>query len=84
MCLNVTEPKKIILFGSSSIGEDIETSDIDIFIQAKEKKLNILKYEKLLNRSITLFFEENFSRLNKELKNNILNGIILRGYIKVF
>ena len=77
-------PDCIILFGSSSKGEDIEESDIDLFIQAKEKKLNIKKYEKLLNRKITLFFEENFSKLSKELKNNILNGIILKGYIKVF
>jgi len=53
-------------------------------VQAEEKKLNLAKYEKLLNRKITLFFEENFSRLSKELKNNILNGIVLKGYIKVF
>jgi len=77
-------PNVIILFGSASKGEDIEESDIDLFIQAKEKKLILNKYEKLLNRKLTLFFEENFSRLNKELKNNILNGIVMRGYIKVF
>ena len=77
-------PSVIILFGSASKGEDIEDSDIDLFIQCKEKKLNLEKYEKALNRKINLFFEENFSRLAKELKNNILNGIILKGYIQVF
>ncbi len=77
-------PNCIILFGSASKGEDIEESDIDLFVQAKEKKLNFEKYEKQLNRKITLFFEENFSGLSKELKNNILNGIVLKGYIKVF
>jgi len=77
-------PDCIILFGSASRGEDVEESDIDLFVQAREKKLNLEKYEKLLNRKISLFFEENFSRLSKELKNNILNGIILKGYIKVF
>jgi len=77
-------PDCIILFGSASRGEDVEESDIDLFVQAREKKLNLEKYEKLLNRKISLFFEENFSRLNKELKNNILNGIVLKGYIKVF
>ena len=77
-------PDAIILFGSASKGEDIEESDIDLFVQAKEKKLNLVKYEKLLNRKIALFFEENFSRLSKELKNNILNGTVLKGYIKVF
>ncbi len=77
-------PNTIILFGSTARGEDIEESDVDLFIQSKEKKLNLEKYEKLLNRKISLFFEENFTKLTKELKNNILNGIILRGYIKVF
>lgn len=77
-------PNAIILFGSASKGEDIEESDIDLFIQAKEKKLKLEKYEKKLNRKIALFFEEKFSRLSNELKNNILNGSILKGYIKVF
>ena len=77
-------PNSIILFGSSSKGEDIEESDLDIFVQAKTKKLNLKKYEKLLNRRITIFFEDNFLKLSSELKNNILNGIILKGYIKVF
>jgi len=77
-------PASIVLFGSASRGEDIEGSDMDIFIQSKEKKLGLEKYEKLFGRKISLFFEENFSRLSNELKNNILNGIILKGYIKIF
>lgn len=77
-------PDVIILFGSASKGEDIEESDIDLFIQAPEKRLDLTKYEKLLNRKIALFFEENFSKLSDELKNNVLNGIVLKGYIKVF
>jgi len=77
-------PNSIILFGSASKGEDTEESDIDLFIQSSEKKLNLDKYEKIFNRKISLFFEENFSRLHNELKNNIINGIILKGYLKVF
>jgi predicted nucleotidyltransferase len=77
-------PDSIILFGSASKGEDIEESDIDIFVQAREKKTNLDKYEKILNRKITLFFKEDFSKLSNELKNNILNGQVLRGYLKVF
>ncbi len=77
-------PNVIILFGSASKGEDIEESDIDIFIQSPEKKFKLEKYEKLLNRKISPFFEENFSKLNSELKNNILNGVIIKGYLKVF
>jgi predicted nucleotidyltransferase len=77
-------PNSIILFGSAARGEDIESSDIDLFVECKEKKINVTKYRKLLNRGVSLFFKEDFSKLNKELKNNILNGTILRGYIKVF
>ncbi|MEM4335941.1 MAG: ArsR family transcriptional regulator [Candidatus Anstonellales archaeon] len=82
--LDLCLPDSLILYGSASKGEDIETSDIDIFIQSKEKKIIVGKYEKLFNRRIALFFEENFSRLPAELKNNILNGVVLHGYIKVF
>lgn len=67
------------MFGSASKGDDLEESDIDLFVQAPEKKIKLAKYEKLLKRKISLFFEENFSRLSKELKNNILNGNILKG-----
>ncbi len=77
-------PDTIILFGSASKGEDTEESDIDLFIQSPEKKLDLKKYEKTIKRKINLLFEENFSRLSKELKNNVLNGVVLAGYIKVF
>lgn len=77
-------PNTIILFGSASKGEDIEESDIDLFIQSPEKKLNLEKYEKLLNKEISLFFKEDFSKLSNELKNNIINGTVIRGYLKVF
>ena len=77
-------PRAIILFGSASKGEDTEESDLDIFVQSKEKKLDMKKFEKMLNRKISLLFEDDFSKLGNELKNNILNGIILKGYIKVF
>lgn len=77
-------PEVIILFGSCSKGEDIESSDVDIFVQCSEKKLNLSKYEKLINRKISIFYEENFSKLSKELKNNILNGMVLKGYLQVF
>ncbi|MEK6906149.1 MAG: nucleotidyltransferase domain-containing protein [Nanoarchaeota archaeon] len=77
-------PNSIILFGSASLGEDIENSDIDIFVESDEKKLLLDEFNKKLNRKINIFFEKDFSRLNKELKNNISNGIKLRGYLKIF
>ncbi len=77
-------PKVIILFGSASMGEDIETSDIDLFVDSKSKELKLEKYEKILKRKINILYEENFKKISKELKNNILNGIMIKGYLKVF
>lgn len=78
---NNCKPDVIFLFGSASRGEDIEKSDIDLFIQCNEKKLNLKKYEKELHRKINPFFEKDFDKLSKELKLNIINGIKLRGYL---
>lgn len=76
-------PKCIILFGSFSKGEYNKKSDIDIFIQAKEKNYNIEKFEIKLKHAINLIFDEKLSNLSNELFNNIINGIKLEGYIKI-
>ena len=73
----------IVLFGSCAKGVFTEKSDIDIFVEAKENKINLSKYEKILNRKINLLFESNINNLSNELKNNIINGIILYGFIKI-
>jgi len=77
-------PDVIVLFGSACRGEDIETSDIDIFLIAKEKKIDLNKIENNLKRKVSLHFEEKVSDVPKELLNNIINGIVLYGYLKVF
>ena len=77
-----TTPDAVVLFGSYAKGEDIESSDIDIFLLAKEKRIDLNKYEKKLNRKIQLFFFENLNKLPKELQNNILNGTILSGFLR--
>jgi predicted nucleotidyltransferase len=76
-------PRCIILFGSFAKAEYDESSDIDIFIQSKETKINLEKFEKRLKHPINLYFKENINSLSKELFNNIMNGIKLRGYIKI-
>ncbi|MDP1695472.1 MAG: nucleotidyltransferase domain-containing protein [archaeon] len=77
-------PDAIVLFGSASRGEDTKESDIDLYLLSQEEKLNLAEFEKKLGRKINLLFEENFNKLSKELKNNIINGTILKGYLKVF
>lgn len=76
----------IIVFGSYSKGEDIENSDIDLYIQTpSKKKINFEKAEKILKRKIQVFKHKEISEIkNINLSNNIINGIILNGYIEVF
>lgn len=74
-------PKAIILFGSYARGESIETSDIDICVIGKENKVNLDNFEKTLNKKIHITFIENIKDTPTELRNNIINGTILRGYI---
>jgi len=77
------EPEAIVLFGSYSRGEDIEKSDIDILvITSKKISSSLEKYEKLLKRKIHLL-EMSRKEIKPELLNNIINGVILHGYLKL-
>ncbi|MBM5805662.1 MAG: hypothetical protein FJZ49_06355 [Candidatus Verstraetearchaeota archaeon] len=78
------QPDAAVLFGSASKGEDVEGSDIDIFLVAKEREVDLSKFEKKLMRNISLHFEDDVSKLPKELLNNIINGIVIHGYLRVF
>jgi len=78
-----TLPSSIILFGSGAKATFTEKSDIDIFVEAKEIPINLAKYEKKLNHKINLLFEQNLNNLSKELRNNIVNGVVLYGFIKI-
>ncbi len=77
-------PNAIVLFGSASIGEDLRDSDVDLFVVCSETKINPEKYEKILKRKINVFFCSDFKSVSDELKNNVLNGVVLSGYLKVF
>ncbi len=78
-----TAPNCIVLFGSYSRGEDTEESDIDLFVQSKEKELNLKTYEHKLHRTINITFALNSRQLKKEFLQNIINGIVLHGYLEV-
>ena len=78
-----TLPSSIILFGSGAKATFTEKSDIDIFVEAKDSGLDILKFEKRLKRKINLLYESNINNLSKELRNNIANGVILYGFIRI-
>jgi len=75
----------IIVFGSYSRGEDVEESDIDLYIETpSKKKVNPVKFEKKLLRKVQIFRYKNINYVeNKELANNIINGITLNGFLEV-
>jgi len=76
----------IIVFGSYSRGEDVENSDIDLYLETPKKEIKSLGlFKKKLKRKIQLFKYKNIKEIkNKELANNIINGVILNGFIEVF
>ena len=76
----------IVLFGSYSKGEDIENSDIDIYIETpKMHRFDLQKFEKILKRKIQIFNHRNIKEVsNLHLSNNIINGITLNNFIEVF
>lgn len=73
----------IVLFGSCAKATFTEESDIDLFIESKKSKLHLSIYEDKLKRKINVLFESNINELSKELRNNIINGILLYGFIKI-
>ena len=74
----------IILFGSYSFGEDVIESDIDIaIIGRKDKEVKLGKFEKYLGRKIRINTYSCWGEINKQLKNNILNGILLSGGVEL-
>lgn len=77
-------PEAIILYGSYAKGESTDESDVDIFIIGKEKKLDLNHFEKKLNKKIHIMFEDSPKKIPNELKNNLVNGVVLRGYFKLF
>ncbi|MDD4877700.1 MAG: nucleotidyltransferase domain-containing protein [Candidatus Nanoarchaeia archaeon] len=76
-------PASIILYGSCAKGDYRKGSDIDIFVEANEAKLDLAKFEKMLGREIHVIFEQKIMNLASPLLNNVLNGIILNGFVKL-
>jgi len=75
-------PNSIVIFGSYRRGEDVEESDIDLFIETVEEELDMSPFEKKLKRKIQLHFKKDFTLYPRELKNNIINGIVIHGFLE--
>jgi len=79
----------IVLFGSFAQALDDKDSDIDLCLLTNiNKRFELNKYEKLMNRKISLyqFDDTRWNRMkndNPGLINSICNGIVLSGQLEV-
>lgn len=74
----------IVLFGSLAKAEAKGDSDIDLAVFSAKKAINLEDFEKKLKRKIQLFWFNSIKEIrNKELANNILNGYILKGRLRL-
>ena len=72
-------PKAIVVFGSYFLGEDVETSDIDILIVSKVKKIKLKKFESKLQRKINVLVVGNLNELDKNVRKKVVNGFVFHG-----
>jgi len=72
-------PKLAVVFGSYSLGEDIETSDIDLLVISNGKKIDLKKFEKDLKREINVLVINDLKKVEKPILNKIYNGFIICG-----
>lgn len=81
----------IILFGSYSRGDDVWTnedeghkSDVDIaVIGSKERQIKLTEFDKKLERTVFINFYQSLKSIHKDLRDNILNGIVLAGSVNL-
>lgn len=77
-------PDSISIIGSYSRGEDIEKSDVDIVVITKDKSkrvVDLIKFEKIIKRPIHLIITNN-DEMSDEFYNNLINGVVLYGYLR--
>lgn len=73
-------PKAIVLFGSYFLGEDIETSDIDILVVSKiNKEIEVKTFENKLQRKINVLVVDKLSKLDEGIQKKVKDGIVFHG-----
>ena len=60
-----------------------EAREIKLFLACKEKRLELGGYEKDVGVKITPIFLKDFSDLTPELEEEIINGIVLKGVLRL-
>lgn len=74
----------IILFGDYAFGKDSINSNIPIALFfAKKRIIDLKKFEDALGKKIVVNFYGKFNKVNKNLLNESLSGIVLKGGIEL-
>lgn len=74
-------PSCIVLFGSCADGTYTEKSDIDLFIEAKKNEVDLSRFERNLRKGVHITYEQFITDLPAELRANILNGVVMYGFV---
>lgn len=73
-------PQIVVVYGSYSLGEDVESSDIDVLVLTKVKKeANLKVFEKKMKRKVHLFVVDDLKKLDKGMMKKIWDGMVLHG-----
>jgi len=72
-------PTLAVVFGSYSLGEDIENSDLDLLIVSKIKKIDLKKFEKELKREVNILVIDSLNKLEQPILNKVYNGFVICG-----
>jgi predicted nucleotidyltransferase len=73
-------PKVMVLYGSYSVGEDVESSDIDIFVLSKAKQeIKYTEFENTLMRKIHVIIVDDMKKIDIGVQKRIHDGTVLYG-----
>lgn len=87
--VSALSPISITLFGSVARGEDDKRGDIDIFVIAKKREVDLLKFEETLDRRINLIVYDSKTWQKKAKEDRpfydsvTLEGVALYGELPV-
>jgi predicted nucleotidyltransferase len=73
-------PKAVVLFGSYSVGEDAEGSDIDVLVVSNTaKEIDVKDFEESMKRKIHILTVKSLEDLDGRVRQKVINGVKLHG-----
>lgn len=80
--VKTTGARTIVVFGSYRYGEDDEMSDIDLFIEGANATIDTERINNELKRRVQLHTTP-FRKLSENMRQSVINGIVLYGSIEL-